>query len=63
MGVGSYDAVSHQTMPDSPEGYAHSDTSGAGEGGMVGLDHKGMNSRCEPSIACRWLKALLMSDA
>lgn len=45
MGGGA-DLMSHHMMvPDSPESYAHSDTSGMGEGALAGLDHKGGTTR------------------
>lgn len=44
-GMSGADIMSHQTVPDSPESYAHSDTSGMGEGAVAGLDHKGVTTR------------------
>jgi hypothetical protein len=45
-GIGGGDAVAHHMVPDSPESYAHSDTSGMAEGGaLAGLDHKGVTTR------------------
>jgi hypothetical protein len=46
-GMGGADVMSHHMMhvPDSPESYAHSDTSGLGEGALAGLDHKGVTTR------------------
>lgn len=47
---GGPDVMQHHMVPDSPESYAHSDTSGAGEG-AVGLDHRGVATRCAFAVA------------
>jgi len=39
------DVVSHHMVPDSPDSFAHSDTSGVGDGAAVGLDYRGVPTR------------------